>query len=410
MSSHPSFDRESFQSLLANAFSVQQSGMDRRSLSAFVEIQRAITSGHADLDRNLHLIAERALDVAHATGVGIALLQGHQLVHRAGSGTASENVGRHLAAVFSAPERNDPRPEILRVENAQNDSRIEAEICRQFDALALLMMPIYREHVMIGVMEILFAEAHTFQPREVRTYQLLTTLVADATQRVQAPATAVVTPVSTVAHALWRMTSQVPPIEATEESVPTFALQDPEPWFATVCSSVAASLHDFADRWNSLQVSATITHALQRISRHKLQWNVVAIPLFVALAIAAALVNPHSSRPSGAGSASRNLTPDTAPLTPPPAQQLDASSLLKPVAAETTSLTSKPKSAFRRVRMGEDEVDEISEDVTIRHFRSGPVPRQTRSLTKQVNLGEDVTVRYFTPDGKLRPRPVSAPN
>ena len=42
MNTDQSFDRESFQSLLANAFSVQQSGMTPESLAAIIEIQRVV--------------------------------------------------------------------------------------------------------------------------------------------------------------------------------------------------------------------------------------------------------------------------------------------------------------------------------------------------------------------------------
>jgi hypothetical protein len=157
-----------------------------------------------------------------------------------------------------------------------------------------------------------------------------------------------------------------------------------------------------------VQASPAITHALQRIFRLKLQWNVVAIPVFVALAIAAAIVNPHRITPPVADTLPRTLHSE-APVPSLPAGQLDETPALKPQSSELAPVVSNSKSAFRRVRIGQDEVDEVSDDVTIRHFRSRPTPLQTRSLSRQVNLGEDVTVRYFTPDGKLLPRGASVP-
>ena len=214
MSASRSLDPESLQSLLANAFSVQQSGVDKQSLCAFVEVQRLIASGNVDSDSALHLIAERTRDIANASGIGIALLERNQLVHRAGSGTASNNVGRQLTAVLSRPGSNDTHAEILRVEDAQADSRIEAEICRQFDARALLLIPIYRDRAMSGVLEVFFSEPHTFDEREVRTYHLMASLVGDATSPPaplpqQKPA---VVPSGTVAHALWRMSTESQPV------------------------------------------------------------------------------------------------------------------------------------------------------------------------------------------------------
>ena len=181
MSTRDRVDRESFQSLLANAFSVQQSGMTPQSLSSIIEIQRTISKDDIAIDSALRLIADRAQAVGHASGIGIALLQENQLVHRAGIGSASQLVGSQLAAVFSATVNGHPRKKILRVENASTDSRIEADICRQFDAQALLMVPIYREGSVIGVLEILFSQPHRFVEAEVRSYQLMATLAGDAT-------------------------------------------------------------------------------------------------------------------------------------------------------------------------------------------------------------------------------------
>lgn len=51
------------------------------------------------------------------------------------------------------------------------------------------------------------------------------------------------------------------------------------------------------------------------------------------------------------------------------------------------------KSAFKRVRVGPTEVDYIADDVTIRHFTSKP--ETTDARYRQVDFGDDVTVRYF---------------
>jgi hypothetical protein len=170
MSAHYSRDRESFQGFLANAFAVQECGLDRESLSALIEMQQFVTSGEFDVGRVMSMIVDRALKVSTASGIAIALLESSELVYRAGSGTAANNVGRRVPAVLSASSGAELRREILRVENAQTDSRIQAEICRQFEAKALLMLPMYRGHVLAGVLQVLFSEVHAFLDPEVRMY------------------------------------------------------------------------------------------------------------------------------------------------------------------------------------------------------------------------------------------------
>ncbi len=162
MSTHSSRDRESFENFLASALAVQESGLDSESLSALVELQHSITTGETDLDRAMHMVADRSRNVANATGIAVALLKADQLVYRAGSGSAAAYVGRRLTAVLSISAHDDTRDEILRVENARADTRIEASVCRLFGANALLIVPIYQERAVAGVLEVFFREAHTF--------------------------------------------------------------------------------------------------------------------------------------------------------------------------------------------------------------------------------------------------------
>ena len=66
--------------------------------------------------------------------------------------------------------------------------------------------------------------------------------------------------------------------------------------------------------------------------------------------------------------------------------------------------------AFRRIRVGQNEVDYIAEDVTVRLFQPRPTPMRVPHLNRELNIGEDVTVRYFEHEPALTPqrRPASA--
>ena len=79
-------------------------------------------------------------------------------------------------------------------------------------------------------------------------------------------------------------------------------------------------------------------------------------------------------------------------------------------------LPAKPKAAepgFKRVRVSPSETDYIAEDVTIRHFMRDPETRTINVGYKQVNLGDDVTVRYFAStfsqpgNGSVPARPIA---
>ena len=121
MSARPSLDRDSFQAFLANAYAVQTSGLDTRSLAALIEMKRFIRGDEFDLDRAMLMMAEHALKVSNASGVAVAVLEAKGLVYRAVSGSAVNDAGRHVPAVLSVSSGSEVRREILKVENAQID-------------------------------------------------------------------------------------------------------------------------------------------------------------------------------------------------------------------------------------------------------------------------------------------------
>lgn len=66
--------------------------------------------------------------------------------------------------------------------------------------------------------------------------------------------------------------------------------------------------------------------------------------------------------------------------------------------------------AFKRIQVGQNEVDYVAEDVTIRLFTAKPAPMRIPHWNGQRNIGSDVTVRYFEYEPAPMPqaRPASA--
>ena len=171
--SNPPNDRETLQQLLANAFAVQESHIHPHSLTAIMEIQRLLASGKIDVDSVMAHIVESARHVAEASGIAVALLKRDRLTYRAGSGTSESLIGRQVTACLTDSPGTKTNCEILRVENAQTDTRIESDICRQFGANALLIVPIYQDGALAGILDIRFNEPHAFELPEVRAYRLM---------------------------------------------------------------------------------------------------------------------------------------------------------------------------------------------------------------------------------------------
>lgn len=350
MSTDPSLDRASFEEFLASVFTMQNSGLDNQSIAALVQLRRSITTPQPDLAHAMNVVAEAARTVADAEGVAVAQLIADQLVYRAGSGSAAVYIGRHVTAVLSASACNQSRGEILRVENARADTRIEAEVCRLYGANALLIVPICRQHAVAGVIEVLFSEPHIFEDRELLTYRIMARLLEEVisadTEREQRKNT----------------TAQLKPLPHAMK-----------PGMVPV------------DRLNSEAADAPMKY----FTPNNLRWNAAAAGLAAVLVIAGGLAYHHrsASHTNTASSLKSNNSEEQLAVNPPTSR--DGTNDKAPV------------SRFRRVQVGQDEVDYVAEDVTIRYFTSTSA-RPKPAGERLVNFGEDVTVRYFDDNASAR--------
>jgi hypothetical protein len=386
MSAHPSLERDAFQSFLANAYAVQTSDLDTRSLSALVEMQQFITGDEFELHRAMLMMAEHVVKVCNASGGAIALLEGNELVYRAGSGSAANDVGRHVPAVLSVCA-SDARKEILKVENAEMDSRVEAEVCRQFGVNSIVMLPIYKQQVLVGVLQVQFTDAHAFLDRELRAYRLMLNLLEDAILREQnqQPSGASRT-VEQIAHdSVHSQESQ-----STQAATPLVAVGQ--------TLRAADNIRKRAKKLNwkmaSLSVLQRIDPGIWKQIDHpaKAQLWQVATSVAVSVMLAIATWTVYRNHPA----ATTNVP---ALSTDRVSRQALSGKLLSAGMKEEqlgngAKLTTAKASAFKRVRIRPDEVDYLAEDVTIRTFST--IPR-IHDLENEVRIGDDVTVRYFAP-------------
>jgi putative methionine-R-sulfoxide reductase with GAF domain len=406
MSYARSFDTQFFQKLLESAFAVQESGMNARPLARIVEIERAIKAGHLDVDETMRLIADGAHEVANADGVAVGQLKGDQLVYGAGSGSAASSVGRGIMATLIASATNMARAEILRVENAGTDPRIEAAICRQFGANSLIILPIYRGGAVAGVLQVLFNAAHSFEEQEVRIYRLLAALVGEA--------------ISQVAR-LERGTARIPELQTPQSAMELMPAPAKEPFDAqtrllandnaavsdTYAPSIAATRKVLA-----IAPTAEIIVPEEHLKRIPVYGNAFRSALVVASVLALGSWVLYRERPSTMFSnPAQQHSPGSAEPTAtfPPALPIPTNSVRdRDTSREVTRSAPVPAHGRRfprRQSESEVRVRHFGDDVTVRYFNPKPAPlRLALRGTGVRRISDDVTVRYFTPQSVDEPR------
>jgi putative methionine-R-sulfoxide reductase with GAF domain len=389
MTAHSTLDPESFQGLLSNAFAVQESGMD--------------------VDRAMDLIAVRARNVANATGIAIGLLKGDQLVYRAGSGSGVTYVGQHVMATLCVAKHNVASGEILRVENAQTDRRIEAAICGQFGAHSLLILPIYHDGTMAGVLDVLFDKAHAFQHREMLTYRLMAALVGEAMSYAARPEQK-----RQLAADLSTMRQSIRLTRPQKEEALNDAASVPG---AATNRAIYQAFETFTARAGRLPA---LTHSAWSVLKrakcvpwYKGRWETaVGVTAMLVIACWIGFRDRRPASPLGfSGLQGSNAPRQQMPFAP--AKRVLANSTTKP----QTALGLEPgerktsRSMPQRVPDRNIRVRYIADDVTVRYFTPNPPPQRVPDRNIRVRyIADDVTVRYFTPNPSVAPPPSPAGN
>jgi hypothetical protein len=426
--SHSNFDRDTFQQFLANAYAVQQSSIDSRSLSALMELERLQSRGELDTDATLLRIVDSASSVANANGVAIALLSGDHIRYRTAIGTAASYIGRQVAASLTAD--NHSRREILRVEDAASDPRIEAAICRQFESQSLLILPIYQDRALAGVLNVMFSEPHSFSDTEVRTYRLMvcqieSTLFPVAEPKPSAAPVPLSDPIPQIVplatpQTLLHQPLSVPPSPVEDAALQDTALLETPPLFTPTPDPSFPVLRSFLRLKPPSALASKILSRAKAIPNRQrnLAFAALAAALVVAFwtaTIAHRRVAPEEAMapPATTSIATTSIEqpPSTAPADVQPARPSAGvaphRSVVRPKSHTTlTAKSARPSnSGLRRARVNGTEVDYIGSDVTVRHFVTTSATHPKSPTHNRVShIGDDVTVRYFASSPPVAPR------
>jgi hypothetical protein len=376
--------------------------MDRQSLASIVELQKSIQVGHLEEQGSMQLIAERARAVAHASGVAIGLLTRDHLFYAAGTGTAMYYVGMRAKATLTVSRNSDSKAEILRVENAEVDQRIEAAVCRQFRAKSLLILPFYRGRALAGVLHVLFDEPHAFQDQELRTYRILAGLLSEALFRSVSPEQQKI--------ASTRMNAARALIEQKVTSERRLSMDG-----ATASTALISSDKAAVPTGESAEIAAAGNAALvtptELASAIWLFWQRY-LPLFrrsripelaVATVVAVFAWVLCTQRPAtGSSAALSSKTPVGVPqpfTAPQVAKGVDgAPATAAPAAAAGDSSMRElaPAEAKWRVRPN-GRVKRFGDDVTVHYLPSKTTTVRNDDGVEIRQLSDDVTVRYIRP-------------
>jgi N-acetylmuramoyl-L-alanine amidase/putative methionine-R-sulfoxide reductase with GAF domain len=132
------------------------------------------------LDEVLQLVADRAVAITGADGLGIALAEQDEIVLRASAGTIKPDVGARIQRDSAFSGACFRTAQIIRCDDTETDDRVNLYACRQLGARSMVAVPLCGRRRVIGLLEAFSAEPFGFNDSDVSSLELLAELIVGA--------------------------------------------------------------------------------------------------------------------------------------------------------------------------------------------------------------------------------------
>jgi N-acetylmuramoyl-L-alanine amidase/putative methionine-R-sulfoxide reductase with GAF domain len=132
------------------------------------------------LDDVLSLVAERALTIVKADGIGIALAEDQAIICRAAKGTIAPDVGIRLNPQSGFSGECLVWGQTIRCNDANGDPRVDATACRGLGVRSMIAVPISARKSVIGLIEAFSGRPNAFRDADVERLELLAELILAA--------------------------------------------------------------------------------------------------------------------------------------------------------------------------------------------------------------------------------------
>ncbi len=135
-----------------------------------------------DLTAALQLLAQRAEYITQAGGAAIALRRDgrNEMMCHARAGASAPEVGALFSTEFGLSGESVRTAQPLRCNDAERDSRVNRDICRELGIASVMVMPIVNDDHVMGVFELFSGKPNAFGDRDLAALQRLSEMVGIA--------------------------------------------------------------------------------------------------------------------------------------------------------------------------------------------------------------------------------------
>lgn len=155
-------------------------GLDRSALLEIIRIQTDIVKMSFDLGEVMAAIAERAMQLTHATGAVIELVDGEELVYRAATGSAAPHLGLRLQRSGSLSGFCVAEGQAQICMDSESDPRVDREASRKVGLRSMVVVPLKHAERTVGVLKVLAASPAAFTTTHMQILHILSGIIGAA--------------------------------------------------------------------------------------------------------------------------------------------------------------------------------------------------------------------------------------
>ena len=151
--------------------------------AGIVCLQQDLATSQGDLQAKMNQLVERTQELTGAAGAALVLVEGDEMVYRAGSGSAVGHRELRLRRAGSLVGLTVERDAPLRCDDIEIEPEVNLEACRKVGARSMATAPVRVGNAVVGVLTAVSDRTHAFGQREAGTLQMLAECLGVVMQR-----------------------------------------------------------------------------------------------------------------------------------------------------------------------------------------------------------------------------------
>ncbi|MCE1252641.1 MAG: sensor domain-containing diguanylate cyclase [Anaerolineae bacterium] len=147
-------------------------------LLKIINIQTQVVQQGLDLSSIMFLVAKESQELTGADGAVVELAEDGDMVYRAATGTAENQLGLRLPINTSLSGLCVKLGETLICDDSETDPRVDREACRKVGLRSMVVNPLKFNGKTVGVLKLICKKTGAFGENEVQIVNLLSDLIA----------------------------------------------------------------------------------------------------------------------------------------------------------------------------------------------------------------------------------------